>query len=200
MQRPRYNQRMESGPQPFSPPPREQAKPGVWPKVLLALGFASLVALLFYYSLVCNETMQEGLDHAEAPFTSKLRNGGRVVYVTPEAFERLTRLEWTVIAALPALVLLGLGVAAYYMWYGFWSIRFAAILRGLCPRCLMGSIHIKGLKLNERCPVCNASFNREQGYLVGSLYFGYLFGVLLALPSSSCCSITGPTIGAGGSC
>jgi uncharacterized protein (DUF983 family) len=81
------------------------------------------------------------------------------------------------------LVLLGLAVMSYYAWYEFWSIRFAAILRGLCPRCLMGSIHARGLKLNERCPVCDASFNREQGYLVGALYFGYLFGILLALPA-----------------
>ena len=42
-----------------------------------------------------------------------------------------------------------------------------------CPRCGEGRIYESGMKMNERCPVCNLLFERERGYFLGAMYVSY---------------------------
>ena len=55
------------------------------------------------------------------------------------------------------------------------------ILRALCPRCRTGKIFFRSIWLfppmYERCPFCNLKFEREPGYFLGAMYFGYGLGV-----------------------
>ena len=49
---------------------------------------------------------------------------------------------------------------------------FTDILYQRCPRCRSGSIFRTSIfrgfpRMNERCPVCNLKFEREQGYFLG---------------------------------
>jgi len=61
---------------------------------------------------------------------------------------------------------------------------FGGILRQLCPRCGMGRIFrgslLRGFpKMNERCPVCDLKFEREEGYFLGAMYISYGIGVVM---------------------
>jgi uncharacterized protein (DUF983 family) len=51
--------------------------------------------------------------------------------------------------------------------------KWLALLRMRCPRCCNGRIYESGMKMHERCPVCNLRFEREPGYFLGSLYISY---------------------------
>lgn len=51
------------------------------------------------------------------------------------------------------------------------------ILRGRCPRCRVGDIY-RHVLTDPHCPACGLRFEREPGYFVGSMYIGYLFGIL----------------------
>ena len=53
----------------------------------------------------------------------------------------------------------------------------ADILRLVCPRCRQGRVFRGWIIVNERCPVCNLKFEREQGYFIGALYVSYLLGI-----------------------
>jgi len=58
------------------------------------------------------------------------------------------------------------------------------ILRQLCPRCGIGRIFrgsvLRGFsKMNERCPVCDLKFEREEGYFLGAMYISYGIGVVM---------------------
>jgi uncharacterized protein (DUF983 family) len=55
---------------------------------------------------------------------------------------------------------------------------FWAILRQLCPRCRKGKIFRGQFAMNERCPVCDLRFEREQGYFLGALYISYPLSIL----------------------
>lgn len=62
--------------------------------------------------------------------------------------------------------------------------RFQAIRRGLCPRCRQGPIFRGSFlfgfpRMHERCPVCALTYEREQGYFLGAMYFSYAVGVVL---------------------
>ena len=55
---------------------------------------------------------------------------------------------------------------------------FTDILYQRCPRCRSGSIFRTSIfrgfpRMNERCPVCNLKFEREQGYFLGAMYISY---------------------------
>ena len=52
------------------------------------------------------------------------------------------------------------------------------MLRLRCPRCLAGRVYRGLLTMNERCPQCGLTFEREPGYFTGAMYASYL----LALP------------------
>jgi uncharacterized protein (DUF983 family) len=55
--------------------------------------------------------------------------------------------------------------------------RLWAILRQRCPRCRQGRVFRGALEMNPCCPVCGLSFEREQGYFLGAMYFSYLLSI-----------------------
>ena len=60
------------------------------------------------------------------------------------------------------------------------------ILHSLCPRCRTGKIFRKSLwlfpSMYERCAVCGLKYEREPGYFLGAMYFGYALGVATLAP------------------
>jgi uncharacterized protein (DUF983 family) len=46
-------------------------------------------------------------------------------------------------------------------------------LRLKCPRCGQAPIFRGWFSMNDACPACGRRFNREPGYLLGSIYFNY---------------------------
>src|SRR2546423_14277068 len=58
------------------------------------------------------------------------------------------------------------------------SSTISAILHQKCPRCHSGAIFRSSIfrgfvKMNERCPVCDLKFEREEGYFLGAMYISY---------------------------
>src|ERR687887_1288536 len=58
------------------------------------------------------------------------------------------------------------------------------ILHQLCPRCGVGRIFrgslLRGFpRMNERCPVCDLKFAREEGYFLGAMYISYGISVVV---------------------
>lgn len=51
---------------------------------------------------------------------------------------------------------------------GRWAFLGRA-LQGRCPRCGSRGIFRRWLELRDRCPTCDYSFEREEGYWVGSM-------------------------------
>jgi uncharacterized protein (DUF983 family) len=54
----------------------------------------------------------------------------------------------------------------------------SAILRQLCPRCRTARIFHKSIfagfpRMQECCPNCGLTFEREQGYFLGAMYISY---------------------------
>ena len=58
------------------------------------------------------------------------------------------------------------------LWRG-WRLR--------CPRCGANSLFRRGLKMHERCSVCEWRFEREQGYFLGAMYINYALTVGIVL-------------------
>jgi uncharacterized protein (DUF983 family) len=46
-------------------------------------------------------------------------------------------------------------------------------LRLRCPFCGQGKLFRGWFRMHERCPSCNAAFEREPGFFLGSIYFNY---------------------------
>jgi uncharacterized protein (DUF983 family) len=62
--------------------------------------------------------------------------------------------------------------------------KFFTILNCKCPRCRQGKIFpysaynlAKFTKMNERCPTCDLKFEKEPGFFVGAMYFGYAISI-----------------------
>jgi uncharacterized protein (DUF983 family) len=53
----------------------------------------------------------------------------------------------------------------------------SAILRMRCPKCREGRIFGSNGRTNRSCPICGLSFNREEGYFIGAMYFSYFLAV-----------------------
>jgi uncharacterized protein (DUF983 family) len=55
------------------------------------------------------------------------------------------------------------------------------IFHQLCPRCRAGKIFRRSVFLfpamHERCPACGLKFEREEGYFLGAMYFGYILAL-----------------------
>ncbi len=60
--------------------------------------------------------------------------------------------------------------------------RLIAFLRLRCPHCLRGHIFSGLFRMHERCPVCNIVYERETGYFMNAIFFGYILGFLIILP------------------
>src|SRR5262245_36465549 len=48
-----------------------------------------------------------------------------------------------------------------------------ALLRQRCPRCRLGKMFHGWFAMHEPCPVCGLRFQRDQGYFLGAIDFGY---------------------------
>ena len=60
--------------------------------------------------------------------------------------------------------------------------RLIAFLRLRCPHCFRGQIFSGVWKMNERCPVCGIVYEREQGFFMNAIFFGYILGFIAILP------------------
>ena len=60
--------------------------------------------------------------------------------------------------------------------------RFRAVLAQRCPRCLEGKVFASVWRMHEDCPHCGTHFEREPGYFIGAMYFGYFVGLLTLVP------------------
>lgn len=56
--------------------------------------------------------------------------------------------------------------------------RIRAILLQRCPRCLEGKVFRGRFEMNDPCPVCGLTFEREPGYFFGAMYVSYLLAVV----------------------
>jgi uncharacterized protein (DUF983 family) len=59
--------------------------------------------------------------------------------------------------------------------------KWLALLRMRCPQCCEGRIYERGMKMNERCPVCELQFEREPGYFMGAMYISYTLAIIFML-------------------
>jgi uncharacterized protein (DUF983 family) len=55
-------------------------------------------------------------------------------------------------------------------------------LRLRCPRCGVGRLYAKPFRMYAKCPHCNLTFEREQGYFIGAIYINYAATVAIAVP------------------
>lgn len=60
--------------------------------------------------------------------------------------------------------------------------RLPALLLCRCPRCLRGPVFVGLIGMHERCPVCHASYERETGYFMNSIFVGYVISFVLVIP------------------
>lgn len=60
--------------------------------------------------------------------------------------------------------------------------RLRALLRARCPHCLKGEIFSSFWQMHPNCPVCGVLFERETGYFMNSIFFGYVIGFFLLIP------------------
>ncbi len=60
--------------------------------------------------------------------------------------------------------------------------RLLAFLLLRCPHCLQGRIFYGLLKMHQRCPRCNILYEREQGFFMNAIFFGYILGFIAILP------------------
>jgi uncharacterized protein (DUF983 family) len=57
--------------------------------------------------------------------------------------------------------------------------RLWTILRQRCPRCREGRVFRSSTQMNPACPVCELSFEREEGYFLGAMYVSYAISMVV---------------------
>jgi uncharacterized protein (DUF983 family) len=57
-----------------------------------------------------------------------------------------------------------------------------ALLRQRCPHCHKGRMFRGLFEMNDPCPVCGVLFQREEGYFLGAMYFGYVLATAVLIP------------------
>jgi len=62
-------------------------------------------------------------------------------------------------------------------------MRFLAILKQRCPRCLRGRVFVGLLRMNQYCSECGLTFEREPGYFVGAMYVSYSLAIITVVPT-----------------
>lgn len=60
--------------------------------------------------------------------------------------------------------------------------RLIAFLRLRCPHCFKGAVFYGVWQMHERCAVCGIVYEREQGFFMNAIFFGYVLGFLAILP------------------
>lgn len=61
-------------------------------------------------------------------------------------------------------------------------MRLKAILQARCPHCMKGEVFSSFLKMHETCPVCGIDFEREHGFFMMAIFFGYILGFMAVVP------------------
>jgi uncharacterized protein (DUF983 family) len=61
-------------------------------------------------------------------------------------------------------------------------MRLSAILHTRCPHCLEGKVFASLWKMHANCPVCGVEYEREHGYFMAAIFFGYILGFVAILP------------------
>jgi uncharacterized protein (DUF983 family) len=59
---------------------------------------------------------------------------------------------------------------------------FSAMLLQRCPRCRQGRMFRGPVTMNDPCPICGMIFQREEGYFLGAMYFGYGLACAILIP------------------
>lgn len=57
--------------------------------------------------------------------------------------------------------------------------RILATIKGKCPHCLTGEVFSSFLKMNTHCDVCGIKYEREQGYFLMGIFFGYILSFIV---------------------
>lgn len=60
--------------------------------------------------------------------------------------------------------------------------RLIALLRLRCPHCYRGPLFRSFWQMYEQCPVCGITYEREHGYFMNAIFFGYILGFIVLLP------------------
>lgn len=60
--------------------------------------------------------------------------------------------------------------------------RLVAFFLLRCPHCYRGRIFHGVWQMYEQCPNCGIVYEREQGYFMNAIFFGYVIGFLAILP------------------
>jgi len=60
--------------------------------------------------------------------------------------------------------------------------RLIAFLLLRCPHCFRGAIFHGLWGMHERCTVCGIVYERETGYFMNAIFFGYVLGFIAILP------------------
>jgi uncharacterized protein (DUF983 family) len=61
--------------------------------------------------------------------------------------------------------------------------RLLAILLCRCPICLRGRVFRSLLRMNSDCPHCGIHFERETGYFLNAMFFAYVLGFIVLVPT-----------------
>jgi uncharacterized protein (DUF983 family) len=61
--------------------------------------------------------------------------------------------------------------------------RLLAILLCRCPICLQGRVFRSLLRMNPDCPHCGIHFERETGYFLNAMFFAYVLGFIVLVPT-----------------
>ena len=61
--------------------------------------------------------------------------------------------------------------------------RIKAVLRMRCPHCLQGAVFDGLISMRETCPVCGITYEREHGFFMTAIFFGYVLGFVALLPA-----------------
>jgi len=59
---------------------------------------------------------------------------------------------------------------------------FISFCQSLCPACRQGSIFSTFTKMHQSCTVCGTIYEREHGYFLVSIFFGYVLNGFLFAP------------------
>lgn len=60
--------------------------------------------------------------------------------------------------------------------------RLIAFLRLRCPHCFQGPIFYGVWQMHTECPICGIRYEREQGFFMNAIFFGYILGFVAILP------------------
>ncbi len=77
-----------------------------------------------------------------------------------------------------------------------------SILSNKCPKCQEGDFFVSGkaydlknfMKMNQRCPVCDESFEPEPGYYFGAMYVSYAINVVVMIAVWLICNVLFPAM------